>query len=61
MFVGALFILAGILIALNPPLLSFIVASVLILLGLGFMSISYYYKKISKQFEDPFMDFFIKF
>ncbi len=61
MFIGALFVLAGILIALNPPLLSFIVAAILILLGLGFMRISYYYKKISKQFEDPFMDFFIRF
>ncbi|MFH1092921.1 MAG: hypothetical protein V1739_02045 [Candidatus Omnitrophota bacterium] len=57
MFVGALFILTGILIALNPPLLSFIAASILILPGLGFMSISYHYKKISKQFEGPSMDF----
>ena len=61
MFVGAIFILAGILIALNPPLLSFIVAMMLILLGIGFVSMSYHYKKISKQFEDPFMDFFIRF
>ena len=61
MFIGAVFILAGILIALNPPLLAFIAATMLILLGLGFMSISYHYKKISKQFKDPFLDFFIRF
>jgi len=61
MIIGALFILAGILIAVNPPLLSLIVASVLIMIGLSFMSLSYHYKKMSKQFEDPFMDFFIRF
>ena len=61
MFIGALFILAGIMIALNPPLLSFIVASMLILVGLGLVSASYHYKKMAKQFEDPFMDFFIRF
>lgn len=61
MVIGALFILAGILIAVNPPLLSLIVASVLIMIGLSFVSMSYHYKRMSKQFKDPFMDFFIRF
>lgn len=61
MLLGVMFILAGILIAIYPPLLSIIVAGLLILLGLGLISISYHYKKASKHFENPFVDFFIRF
>lgn len=61
MFLGVIFILAGILIAIYPPLLSIIVAGVLILIGVSLLSISYHYKKMSKHFENPWMDFFIRF
>jgi len=61
MFLGIIFILAGILIAIYPQLLSIIVASGLIIIGIGLLSISYRYKKMSKHFENPWMDFFIRF
>ena len=61
MIVGALFILAGILIAVHPPLLSFIVACILIVIGIASISISRHFKKMSTQFQEPFMDFFIRF
>ena len=61
MIAGIFFIIAGILIALYPPLLSIIVATILIIIGISFVSISYRYKKIKKTVEDPFMNFFIRF
>jgi uncharacterized membrane protein HdeD (DUF308 family) len=61
MLLGIIFLLAGILIAIYPPLLSLVVAGVLILLGISLISISYHYKRMSKHFDNPFMDFFIRF
>jgi len=61
MIFGICLIIAGILIALYPPLLSIIVATILILIGIAFASISYRYKKMKRHFENPFMDFFIRF
>lgn len=61
MVLGIVFVVSGILIALYPPLLSLIVAGVLIFTGVSFISISYHYKKLSKRFENPYVDFFIRF
>jgi len=61
MIVGILFLVSGVLIALYPPLLSLIVAGVLVFTGISFISISYHYKKLSKRFENPYVDFFIRF
>ena len=61
MIIGMLFIVAGILIAVYPPLLSLIVASMLIFLGIIFFAISYHYKRISKHVDNPYMNFFIRF
>lgn len=61
MILGIFLIIAGILIAIYPPLLSIIVATVLILAGITLTSISYHFKRIHKRFEDPFIDFFIRF
>ncbi len=58
---GIILIVAGILIAVYPPLLSIIVASVLILLGIGVASIGYRFKKAQKRFDDPFLDFFFRY
>jgi hypothetical protein len=61
MIIGIIFIVAGILIAIYPPLLSLIVASIIIFAGISFITISYHYKKLSKRFENPYVDFFIRF
>jgi hypothetical protein len=61
MILGVLFLVAGILIAIYPPLLSLIVAGVLIFTGMSFVLISYHYKKLAKRFENPYVDFFVRF
>lgn len=61
MIVGIFFIIAGMLIALYPPLLSIIVAGLLILIGVLLTTISYRFKKMDRHFSDPFADFFIRF
>ncbi len=61
MIVGVIFIVVGILIAMYPALLSIIVATFLIMIGITLASISYHYKKIQREADNPFVDFFIKF
>lgn len=61
MILGFVFICAGVLIAVYPPLLSIIVASVLILIGIGITSFSYRLKKTQRRSDDPFLDFFFRF
>ena len=61
MFIGFMVILSGILIAVFPKLLSLIVASFLIVTGVWIVVISYYYKKMSKHFENPFLDIIVRF
>jgi hypothetical protein len=53
--------LAGILIAIYPPLLSLVVAAILIFAGVSLILISYHYKKMSKHIDNPFIDFFFRF
>ncbi len=61
MIVGVFFIVAGILIALYPPLLSLVVATLLISIGIVLTLLSYRFKKMHRHFSDPFADFFIRF
>lgn len=58
MITGFIFILAGIMIAIYPQLLSLIVASVLMLIGIIFIFMGYHARKISRRFGDPFVDYF---
>ena len=61
MIVGILFVLAGVLIALYPPLLSLIVAAIFIFIGISLISISYHYKRMSQRVNNPYVDFFFRF
>ncbi len=61
MIVGIVFVIVGILIAAYPQLLSIIVAGFLIMVGVTLASISYHFKKINREINNPFMDFFVKF
>jgi len=61
MVFGVFLIVAGVLIALYPQLLSLIVASVLIFAGAIAVSLGYSYRKLSKHPEDPVTRFFIRF
>ncbi|MGB2598931.1 MAG: hypothetical protein WBB86_07070 [Candidatus Omnitrophota bacterium] len=60
MIAGIILILCGIMIALYPPLLSLVVAVLLISIGAILCAASFRYKKMSRQFDDPFVDFFMK-
>jgi len=61
MVVGIIFMIVGILIAAYPQLLSIIVAAFLIMIGITLASISYHFKKMNREMDNPFMDFFIRF
>ena len=61
MIAGIFLILAGIMIALYPPLLSIIIAMLLIFVGSVLTVMSYRFKKMNKHFSDPFTDFFFRF
>ena len=52
MVLGILFILAGLLLVVYPPLLSIIVAVVLISVGIGMLSMRYHYRKSGSIFID---------
>ena len=60
MVLGIVLIFCGMMIAMFPPLLSIIVATLLVIMGSFLIAISYRYKKMSKRYDDPFLDFFMK-
>ena len=60
MLLGILLIIGGLLIALYPPLLSIIVAAILVSTGTILAVIGYRLKKTARKFDDPFIDFFMK-
>lgn len=61
MTIGIIFVIIGILIVMYPTLLSIIVATFLIMVGVILVSISYHYKKVQREADNPFVDFFMKF
>ena len=61
MLVGIVLIIAGILIAIYPQLLSLIVSFLLIFIGAVILLLRYQLKKMAKEWQNPFVDFFIKF
>lgn len=60
MISGIILILCGILIAIYPPLLSLVVAALLVSAGTMIFMVGYRYKKTAQKFDDPFLDFFMK-
>ncbi|MFZ0256921.1 MAG: hypothetical protein WAN46_15050 [Gammaproteobacteria bacterium] len=58
---GIILIVAGFLIALYPPLLSIIVAILLILAGVAIISIAHYNKKLRKHYDNPAVNLFFRF
>lgn len=60
MALGIILIIAGILIAAFPQLLSWIVALILIFEGIFVIMLSRSYRKMAQRFDDPFIDFFFK-
>jgi drug/metabolite transporter (DMT)-like permease len=60
MIAGIVLVVAGILIAVYPPLLSLIVATVLILLGVLLLTAAYYDRKLSRHYENPVIELFFR-
>ncbi len=60
MLLGIILVFSGMLIAIYPPLLSIIVASLLIVLGVFIFYLSWRYKQATNRIEDPFVDFFMR-
>jgi Flp pilus assembly protein TadB len=61
MVVGGILMFFAVLIALFPELLSYIVAFLIFSAGLSTFLVSYRFKKMNRTFDNPFIDFFIKF
>jgi len=58
MNLGIILIIAGVLIAVFPQLLSLIVALILILEGIFLIMLTRSYRRTDQRFDDPFIDFF---
>jgi Flp pilus assembly protein TadB len=61
MLAGIILIVAGVLIAIFPQLLSWIVAGLLVFLGVLAISIARYNRKISRHYDNPVVEVFFRF
>ncbi len=60
MLAGIILFVSGVLIALYPPLLSLIVASLLITCGVITLLIAYQNRKLPEEFKNPILRVFFK-
>ena len=61
MLAGVMFVIAGILIAVYPPLLSLIVAGLLLMTGSSMIAFSYFNRKLQRRSENPVVEFFFRY
>ncbi len=61
MLAGTILIVAGILIAIFPKLLSIIVATVLILSGALTLAVAYYDRKLRRRSTNPAIEFILRY
>jgi drug/metabolite transporter (DMT)-like permease len=61
MVAGIALILAGILMVIYPPLLSFIVAAFMIFAGVMAISIARFNRKHRRHFDNPTIEFFFRY
>ena len=61
MTAGIILILAGILLFIYPPLLSIVVAALLIFAGAMLVSIARFERGQQRQFSNPTIEFFIRY
>ena len=61
MLAGIILIAAGLLIAVFPPLLAWVVALLLVLAGFMLISVGYYNRKIAHHYDNPFIEVFFRF
>lgn len=61
MIAGIILIIAGILIAVYPPLLSLIVAFLFILVGVVVVTAAWHYRRSNRHSDNPVVDVIFKF
>jgi len=61
MVAGIVLIVAGVLLVVYPPLLSIIVAAILIGAGAMVISIAHYNRKSHRHYENPTVEFFFRY
>jgi len=61
MIAGIVFIIAGVLLIVYPPLLSWIVAAFLVLTGLMVVSIAHYNRKHQRHYDNPTIELFFRY
>ncbi|MGQ9693637.1 MAG: hypothetical protein ACUVWV_02710 [Thermodesulfobacteriota bacterium] len=61
MVIGIILVLAGVLIAIYPPLLSIIVALLLIFIGAFLIITSYRFKRLKRNIPNSYFDFFTRY
>jgi len=61
MVAGIVLILAGILMVLYPPLLSIIVATLLIVAGVLAISVARFNRRHERHFDNPTVEFFFRY
>jgi cytochrome c biogenesis protein CcdA len=60
MTAGIIFIIAGVLLVLYPPLLSIIVATLLIFTGVSIIAIVRSERKLQRDYRNPAVEFFFR-
>jgi Flp pilus assembly protein TadB len=61
MFTGILLIIAGVLIAIYPPLLAWVVALFLITLGVLVATTAHYHRKYERRMDNPVIEFIFRY
>ena len=61
MFIGIILIVAGLLIAVYPPLLSLIVATLVLLSGVWILITAYYHRKLARRADNPVVEFIFRY
>ena len=61
MIAGIILIIAGVLLVVYPPLLSIIVASFLIFVGVMALSVAHFNRRHQRHFDNPTIEFFFKY
>jgi uncharacterized membrane protein HdeD (DUF308 family) len=61
MVAGIVLMVAGVLLVIYPPLLSIIVAAMLIAAGVLVISIAHYNRKFHRHYENPTVEFFFRY
>lgn len=60
MVAGVVFILAGVLLVIYPPLLAIIVAAFLMVTGIMLISIARYNRRLAHHFGNPTVEFMLR-